>query len=146
MKAHYDREANAAYIAIGRRRKVATTERASHDVRVDFDADGYVVGFELLNAREHFGPGVHKLPRAVEDLSLAEAAERSGLSPTTLRLQIHNGRLKARKRGRDWVVSAAQLENYLEAVEAGRASESLHASKPRKARKQPSRTVRRVNG
>jgi uncharacterized protein YuzE len=136
IKAHYDRQADAAYISVGRRRKVNTTKHASHDVAVDFDRNGYVVGIEILNAREHFGPDVHKLPSAVEELSLAEAAARCQppRSPTTLRVQIRNGRLKATKRGRDWVVTAANLENYLEAVESGRVSEGASARTARRAR------------
>jgi excisionase family DNA binding protein len=49
-----------------------------------------------------------------EILTLKEAAEDSGLSPATLRVQIHNGRLVAVKRGRDWLVSPAALQAYLE--------------------------------
>jgi uncharacterized protein YuzE len=125
VRARYDRTADAAYISIGKRRRVETTEHASHDVAVDFDRNGYVVGIEILNAREHFGPDVNKLPKAVEELSLAEAAVRCDppRSPTTLRIQIHNGRLKATKRGRDWVVTAADLETYLESVDSGRVDE-----------------------
>ena len=136
ISAHYDRQADAAYISVGRRRKVNTTEHASHDVAVDFDRNGYVVGIEILNARGHFGPDVDKLPSAVEELSLAEAAARCQppRSPITLRVQIRNGRLKATKRGRDWVVTAANLENYLEAVESGRVSEGNSARPGRRAR------------
>ena len=125
IRARYDRTVDAAYVSIGRRRRIETTRRVSHDVAVDFDKNGYVVGIEFLNAREHFGPDVHKLPSAVEELSLAEAAARCEppRSPTTLRVQIRNGRLKATKRGRDWVVTSADLESYLEAVETGRVTE-----------------------
>jgi uncharacterized protein YuzE len=136
IRAHYDRQADAAYISVGRRRKVNTTEHASHHVAVDFDRNGYVVGIEILNARAHFGPDIDKLPSAVEELSLAEAAARCRppRSPTTLRVQIRNGRLKATKRRRDWVVTAANLENYLEAVESGRVSEGTPSRPGRRAR------------
>jgi len=45
-------------------------------------------------------------------LTLTEAAGLLGLSPTTLRIQIRNGKLKARKLGRDWIVSKAEVERY----------------------------------
>ena len=45
-------------------------------------------------------------------LTLAEAAARLGVSPTTLRVQIRNGKLRARKVGRDWTVSEREVERY----------------------------------
>ncbi len=45
-------------------------------------------------------------------LTLAEAAERLGVDPGTLRVQIHNGKLKARKVGPIWTVSEREVERY----------------------------------
>lgn len=45
-------------------------------------------------------------------LTLTEAAARLGLAATTLRVQIRNGKLKARKVGRDWTVSEREVERY----------------------------------
>ena len=45
-------------------------------------------------------------------MTLKEAAETLGVDPATLRQQIANGKLKARKVGRDWLVTAAQVERY----------------------------------
>jgi len=45
-------------------------------------------------------------------VSLAEAAERLGVSAETLRWQIHNGKLKARKVGPIWTVSDREIERY----------------------------------
>ena len=45
-------------------------------------------------------------------LTLTQAAARLGLSPSTLRNQIHGGRLTARKVGRDWTVSEREVERY----------------------------------
>lgn len=45
-------------------------------------------------------------------LTLAAAAARLGLSPTTLRVQVRNGKLRARKVGRDWTVSEREVERY----------------------------------
>lgn len=44
--------------------------------------------------------------------SLPEAATILGLSPSTLRHQIKNGKLAARKVSRDWYVTAEELARY----------------------------------
>ena len=45
-------------------------------------------------------------------MTLAEAAATLGLNPQTLRSQIRNGVLTARKVGRDWLVTPAAVEAY----------------------------------
>lgn len=45
-------------------------------------------------------------------LTLAEAAARLRVTPDTLRQQIHNGSLKARKVGPIWTISERELERY----------------------------------
>ena len=45
-------------------------------------------------------------------MTLIEAAARLGVTAATLRQQIANGRLKARKVGRDWTVSEREVERY----------------------------------
>jgi len=45
-------------------------------------------------------------------LTLTEAAKSLGLAPATLRQQIKNGRLSARKLSRDWYVESAEVERY----------------------------------
>ncbi len=45
-------------------------------------------------------------------LTLAEAAARLGIQPDVLRRQIHRGKLKGRKVGRDWTVSEREVERY----------------------------------
>ena len=47
-------------------------------------------------------------------ISLAEAAERSGLAHSTLRQYAWKGKLNARKIGRDWLTTMADVEEYLE--------------------------------
>ncbi len=47
-------------------------------------------------------------------MTLKEAAALLGVQPATCRQQIKNKRLKATKRGRDWYVSAAEVERYRE--------------------------------
>jgi len=45
-------------------------------------------------------------------LVLSEAAERLGLRPVTLRTQIKNGVLKARRLGSQYVVTEREVERY----------------------------------
>lgn len=45
-------------------------------------------------------------------MTLNEAASRLGLAASTLRWQIRNGKLKAKKIGPVWVVSQRELERY----------------------------------
>ena len=45
-------------------------------------------------------------------LTLAEAASRLGLAPSTLRHQVHNGKLRARLIGKTYVVTGREVERY----------------------------------
>jgi hypothetical protein len=47
-----------------------------------------------------------------ELISLAEAAEKSGLSQDSLKKFAQKGRLKAKKIGRNWVTTLASVEEY----------------------------------
>ncbi len=49
-----------------------------------------------------------------EVLTLAQAAEHTGLSPNTLRAQIKNGVLPAMLAGKTYLVTADALETYVE--------------------------------
>lgn len=45
-------------------------------------------------------------------MTLTEAAAILGVAASTLRHQIANGKLKARKVGRDWHVTPAEVKRY----------------------------------
>jgi excisionase family DNA binding protein len=45
-------------------------------------------------------------------LSVPEAARSLGLAPATLRQQIRNGKLQARKVSRDWYLTEQEVERY----------------------------------
>ena len=45
-------------------------------------------------------------------VTLTEAAQVLGVDPGTLRVQIHNGKLKARKIGPIWTVTPKEVERY----------------------------------
>jgi excisionase family DNA binding protein len=45
-------------------------------------------------------------------MTLTQAAALLGVTAATLRQQIANGRLRARKLGRDWIVTRREIERY----------------------------------
>lgn len=45
-------------------------------------------------------------------MTLTEAAQRLGLSPSTLRVQVRNGRLATTKHGRDHWITEGEVERY----------------------------------
>jgi excisionase family DNA binding protein len=45
-------------------------------------------------------------------LTLAQAASRLGVSPSTLRTQIHAGRLRGRLVGKTWTVTEREVDRY----------------------------------
>jgi excisionase family DNA binding protein len=48
----------------------------------------------------------------VATLTLAEAGDRLGLSASTLRQQVHKGRLRATLVGKTWTVTEREVERY----------------------------------
>lgn len=119
MRGHYDRSVDALFIELRAGAKSVRTERVTDEVRVDFDREGHAIGVEVLNASWHMPLAMlSQLSTAAKSYTLVEASGVSGLSATTLRVQIHNRRIRATKRGRDWYVDATSLENYLESREA----------------------------
>ena len=57
-----------------------------------------------------------------ELISLAEAAKRYGFSTSYLRRLARKGRLNAKKVGRDWVTTPAEVEEYIRSREKRGAS------------------------
>lgn len=45
-------------------------------------------------------------------LTLAEAAARLGVAASSLRHQVHNGKLRARLVGKTWIVTDGEIERY----------------------------------
>ncbi len=115
----YDAEVDALAIDLVPSARRVRTVRAAPGVHLDFDARDRLVAIEVLDASTHVPRAtLAALPAAGQWLTLTEAAVASGLAPATLRGQIHNGRLKATKRGRDWLVDATALLHYLESRDA----------------------------
>lgn len=64
MKTIYDPEADALYVRFADT-PVVESEEVANGVMLDFDADGRIVAFEVLDARKHLAAGA-KLPTAAE--------------------------------------------------------------------------------
>lgn len=137
MRITYSAEADALSVDLVPDGTSAETRRLTPDVAVDLDEDGRLIAVEVLRASQHYPRAeLEQLAAPVEWLSLAEAAKESGLSPTTLRVQLNAGRLEGRKRGRDWVVARHVLWTYLE----NRAPSGRPPAKRKARRRKASRT------
>lgn len=111
----YDATVDALGIELTEGAKSAKTVRAGQGINLDYDKKGRLIAIEILDASFHMSKAdLAALPTGAELLMLAEASRESGLSPSTLRVQLNAGRLKGIKRGRDWHVDATELWNYLE--------------------------------
>lgn len=53
MKIEYDREVDALYIRI-QEKYVEKTKEIAEGINVDFDEDGKVIGFEILDATDRY--------------------------------------------------------------------------------------------
>jgi len=53
---------------------------------------------------------------------MINAAELLGVDQSTLRAQVHRGRLRAFKVGRDWLVTDEEIDRYRREVQGQRAS------------------------
>jgi excisionase family DNA binding protein len=112
---------------------VARTKEQGGGVVVALAKNGNVLGVQVFDASKHFEAStLAQLQSPVVYLSLLEAAEESGLTAGTLRVLLNNGRLKGEKRGRDWFVTAADLDTYLESRAAsGRPAHKYQARRSR---------------
>lgn len=77
-----DAEVDALYIAFGshtgERGIVKKTQRVGEDIGLDFDANGRLVGLELLNASEHLGATIDEV-HIDELIGVKEAAALVGV-------------------------------------------------------------------
>lgn len=119
VRVRYDVTVDALAIELTAGARIARTIQVMPGVNVDVDARGHIVSIEVLDASMHASRSdLAALPSARDYLTLAEAAAESGLAPATLRAQVNRGRLAAIKRGRDWLVDATALLNYMESRDA----------------------------
>jgi excisionase family DNA binding protein len=114
----YDPEVDAFALQLSHGKGHIRSREIAPGIYVDFDSADHIVALEILDASHHVPKAnLKRLRSPAQDLTLREAAKESGLSPTTLRVQIRNGRIRATKKGRDWLINDTDLENYLSEIE-----------------------------
>ena len=99
MKVTYDRGADAMLIELAEA-EVAETRDIARGVYADYDSDGRVIAFEILKASRKYDLVESEIEPPDPYMSVSEAGEMFGISPTTLRRQIAKGVLKGSKSGR----------------------------------------------
>lgn len=131
----YDPTVDAMAIELVAGARHATTLRVRPGLLVHLDERKRPVEIELLDASTVFSAAELAAIRSpAEWLTLREAAAASGLAPATLRLLVNKGRIRAERRGRDWLVTRAALENYLDDRKpAGRPARDPRARRATKA-------------
>lgn len=111
----YDAEADVLGVWLPGDSHDARSREVAPGVHADVTPDGRLVAIQVLDASTRYPvPSLRRLPTPDDWLTLTEAAAESGITADALRRQAQSGRLAARKRGRDWQVSATALWNYLE--------------------------------
>ena len=111
MRATYDQHSDALVIVLADA-EVEETKNVAPGVELDYDSTGRVVAIEVLNASNKYDVRYVGLESPDPYLSLAEAGELVGISPTTLRHQIVRGVLPGTKIGRNWAVHHRDLVKY----------------------------------
>lgn len=114
MLATYDEDADALAFTLIPTGRTSRTIEVRPDLFVDLDASGAVLAVEVLRASAKYDPKTLKLLSTPGPLlTLTEAARLANLSPATIRKQIHNRRVPATKKGRDWFVTRQDILGYL---------------------------------
>lgn len=137
MRVTYDPDVDALYFELRALRSRRRTQReVAEGVIIELGPNGELAGLEILRASRFGTPrALARFGRPSPGLRLSEAAVFCGLKSASLRNQILNGRLKASKVGRDWLVDVNDLEAYL----AGRSARGR-----RSATEKPLRRARRA--
>ena len=113
MRVTYDKDADALTIYLAEA-PVEETSNIAPGVEVDFDSGGRVIAIEFLHASEDYDMNWKAIEAPGPYMSLASAAAICGLSPSTLKHQIHRGVLKGIKIGRNWAVHGHDVAEYWE--------------------------------
>ena len=112
MKITYDRDADAMLILLADS-EVEETKSVAPGFFADYDADGRVIALEILKATQKYDFDQTEIEPPDPYMSLSDAGEMFGLSPTTLRHQIARGVLKGSKFGRNWMVRHDHMAAYI---------------------------------
>jgi excisionase family DNA binding protein len=113
----YDRHVDECYLRLGETRAVAYSKTVMPGVKLDFDKEGRLLGVEVLAASRRLHRDViESLEAPIDWMTLVEAGLYLHRSRSTLRVLLNAGKLKGRKKGRDWLVARRELDTYGDAV------------------------------
>ena len=112
MKITYDRDADAMSIVLADA-EVEETKSVAPGFFADYDADGRVIALEILRTAQKYDFDLTDIQPPSRYMSLSDAGQLYGLSPTTLRHQIGRGVLKGKKFGRNWMVHHRHMADYV---------------------------------
>ena len=112
MKITYDKNIDAMMILFSGS-DIEETRDIAPGVYVDYDAEGRMVGLEILKASEKYDLSDTEIQPPDRYMSLSDAGAMYSLSPTTLRHQISKGVLKGKKFGRNWMVRNDHMADYV---------------------------------
>ena len=105
MEVTFDRAADAIYIKLSSQ-KICRTVPVNEYCNIDLDAEGLIVGIELLFAS-----------RYADDfklwLDLTSAAQYLNKAPITIRRWIHSGRLPHYKMGGEYAFVKEELDQFI---------------------------------
>ena len=111
VKITYDKNVDAMMILFSDS-DIEETRGIAPGVYVDYDADGRMVGLEILKVSQKYDLGDAEFQQPNPYMSLSDAGRLYGLSPTTLRHQIGRGVLRGKKFGRNWMVRNDDMAAY----------------------------------
>lgn len=110
----YDAEADVVTVTMAQARRRPRTIEFRPGLLGDFDGTDRLVRLQVHEASRHYSRGELDAFAPMDDtMTLREASRLYGLAVTTLRDRIADGRLAARKVGRDWMVTGDAVETYL---------------------------------
>jgi len=114
MRITYDEKTDLLVIDLDEAASAARSAFLAPNSSADLDERGRLIRVVVASASGLYDRAHLRHARANPVwLQLADAAEESGLSHSTLRQLIHSGRIAGRKVGRDWQVARAVLQDYL---------------------------------
>ncbi|MFC2160050.1 helix-turn-helix domain-containing protein [Acidobacteriota bacterium] len=101
----FDRKADAGYIKFSKK-KIEKTKHVSDYCQVDLDAEGGVIGIELLNISQY-----------MDDfkiwLDLNNAAEYLNKSPITIRRWVKEKKIPYYKPGKEYLFTKEDLDEFI---------------------------------
>jgi excisionase family DNA binding protein len=121
MRIEYDAAADALYLALKPRKRIARTIESAPGVHVDIDSKGDPVGVEVLYVVRRFGrevlttlgidlSGLRWSPVQDRLLATVEASRLLGVSRQYVARLARQGRLPATRAGRGWLIHQSGLE------------------------------------